>query len=123
MVRRRIIGGNWLGDGDPARQSEVTVEPTVEQRAAVDLDAQLLPSGHRTIGLRPGAQVGAVGVCSDDAQRGVCRLATATPGRNETLVAHHHRTFRRERSAPWALREPGGHQASGGLAGRMVGRR
>ena len=43
--------------GEPARESEVPVEPGVEERAAVDLDGDLPPALRAHVGQRLDAQV------------------------------------------------------------------
>jgi hypothetical protein len=64
-------------DGHPPRQPEITVEPAVEEHAAVRLDRELPHPGAPDVGARLDAQVGAVGVRADDAEA-VVRLV---PGR------------------------------------------
>ena len=54
---------------DSAGDSEVPVEPRVDQRPAVDLDAQLLPTNITRIGARLDAQPGRVGVGAYDPKR------------------------------------------------------
>lgn len=60
--------------GEPARESEVPVEPGVEERSAVDLDGDLPPALRAHVGQRLDAQVRRVGVRADDAE-GVCGAA------------------------------------------------
>ena len=61
--RRRPVGGD-----DPPGDPEVAVEPAVEQRTAVHLDAEQPPVGDRLVGSGVDAQAGRVGVGADDAQ-------------------------------------------------------
>ena len=53
--------------GHSAGDAEVPVEPRVEERTAVDLDADLAPSMAARVGMGLEAQVGGVGVRTDDA--------------------------------------------------------
>ena len=62
--RRRTVAAD-----DPAGDAEVAVEPAVQQRAAVDLDAERAPVGDRLVGMRVDPQTGGVGVGADDPQR------------------------------------------------------
>ena len=66
----------------PARQSELPIQPAVEQRTAVDLGAQLLPTERCAIGVRLEHESRRVGVGTDDPRprgRSGVRRARATP--------------------------------------------
>ena len=73
---------------DPAGDAEVAVEPRVQQHAAVDLDAELLPAEAAGVGARLDPQARRVGVRADDPERrapacgrSARRQATSAPPR------------------------------------------
>ena len=72
--RRRPVGGD-----DPPGDPEISIEPAVEQRTAVHLDAEEPPVGDCLVGMGMDAQARRVGVGTNDAQ---ARRATVakTPG-------------------------------------------
>ena len=63
------IDGRAVVQLDSAGDSQIPIEPRVDQRPAVDLDAQLLPTNATRIGARLDAQPGRVGVGADEPQR------------------------------------------------------
>lgn len=72
---------------DPARETEVPVEPGVEERAAVDLHGDLPPAVRPGVGQRLDPQVRRVGVRTDDPERGVRRGALRhVPGHDRTAA-------------------------------------
>ena len=74
----------------PAGQPQVAVQPRIEQRAAVDLDAELPETGPAGIraGLDP--QRRAVGMRAEQPEAGVRRRALRDdPGEQGTAVGHH----------------------------------
>lgn len=58
-------GGGAVAQRQPAGQAQVSVQPAVEQRAAVDLDGHLPPAGRPHVGTGLDPQVGGVGVGAD----------------------------------------------------------
>ena len=73
--RRRAVGGD-----DAAGDAEVAIEPAVQQRAAVHLDAEQPPIGDGLVSMGMNAQPRRVGVCTDDAQTvRTCRRTDARP--------------------------------------------
>ena len=65
----RDVDGRAVAQHDAAGDAEVAVEPRVDQRAAVDLDAELLPTDAAGVGPRLDAQARRVGVGADEPQR------------------------------------------------------
>ena len=73
----------------PAGHSQVTVQPRVEQDAPVHLHAELAVSGCSGVGPRFQAQVGTVGVGSDDAKALAGRVPVTEHPRDHGAIAHH----------------------------------
>ena len=87
--------GDWLvdvdqcrgavGGDDAAGDTEVAIQPAVQQRAAVHLDAEQLPIGDGLVSMGMDAQPRRVGVCADDAY--TARHAVGpTPGHEGTAA-------------------------------------
>ena len=55
-----------VGQLDPTGDAEVAIEPRVDQRPAVDLHAQLLPTDATGVGAWLDSQTGGIGVSSDE---------------------------------------------------------
>jgi hypothetical protein len=60
-----------VAQGEAAGETEVPVEPGVQERPAVDLDGDLAPAVRTGVGQRLDAEVGGVGVGPHDPERGV----------------------------------------------------
>jgi hypothetical protein len=77
------------GQAHPAGETEVPIQPGVEEHAAVDLDPQLVPRAGHGIRARLDPEVGAVGVGSDDPEAGSrgCGPDVARP-RHEAAAPH-----------------------------------
>ena len=111
-------------DGHPAGQAEVAVEPGVDQRAAVDLHAELAPAGPAGVGLRPDPQVRAVGVRPHEPERRRGRGAVRhRPGHERAVPGQE---APRRQPVPGLervrRREPGRHEPADRLRDGVEGR-
>ena len=79
--------GNTIGSPktQATRQGELTIEPRIQQGAAVHLHAQLQIAVPPQLGARLGLEAGAVGVCTDQPQ----------PRRRRSLASLHESDQRR----------------------------
>ncbi len=74
------------GHRDPPRQTEVAVEPAVDEGAAVDLDPELAPPRGAGVGAGLDPQAGAVGVGAHETQAGRGRPVGGQGPRHEEAV-------------------------------------
>ena len=110
--RRRPVGSDH-----PPGDAQVTVEPTVQQHTAVDLDAEELPVGDGLVGVGVDAQARRVGVRPHDAHARRAAVGQA-PG-NESATPPGEPSGR-ERCPPLRLvelDETAGQECLGGGAG------
>ena len=85
-AEENVVGGAIGGaNSDPTGQTEVTIEPRIEQDAAVDLDAELSHPRRLMVGARSETEIGRISVGADDpkAAAGVS-FARGRPGNEGT---------------------------------------
>jgi len=102
-----------------AGDAQVTIEPRVEQHAAVDLDTELRVPLRGILGVGLESQVRAVGVRADDPELPAMRARLRQHEREQVRAARRHEVRARREPIPWLglveRDEPVRREAPGGL--------
>ncbi len=118
-VRQRPIG---IGDDQAAGNTQVAVEPGVQQGAAIDLDADLAVPGPAGVGSGLDPEVRAVGVSASEPHGGPgWRTLGSLPGNERTITLDEPAT---RHVVPWfgfgTLSEPGRLEPTGRRGHRVM---
>ncbi len=112
-------------DNDTASEAEVAIEPGIQQRAAVDLHAELAHPGPARVRARPHPQRRAVGVRPQQPERCMMRRARRNYPGEQRAAVHHGIAARIRRPVPGQrkLSEARQGQPAQGFGGGVVRRR